>query len=216
MDERPHDPSHRFPASRAAALWLALACALAFSFLAAAAESPIDPDRAAKVKAAAFKEIIRYTEWPSSAFPEASSPIEVLMVGRDDLLEGYLREVLRETTIHGRRIVFQQWDNPMVAQDGDARPLIRFRERLRASHAVFIAGSERARLRRILAARDGADVLTVSDAQDFVESGGMIGLIFQEGRLAIEANTAEIKKTALVMSSYVLRLARIVPEGDRP
>jgi hypothetical protein len=95
-------------------------------------------------------------------------------------------------------------DQPAVTESEWAT----FRDKLRQSNVLYICQSERARMSNILEQLEGADVLTVSDLPQFPDSGGMIGLVVTEGRVAFDVNIDQIKKTQVVVSSKVLKLAR--------
>jgi hypothetical protein len=46
--------------------------------------------------------------------------------------------------------------------------------------------------------------------QNFVNQGGMIGFVNQSGTIRFEINTKAAQQTGLTISSYLLKLARII------
>jgi len=52
---------------------------------ASAASADPDDDKVAKVESAFLLNFIRYTEWPADRYPDADAPIELVVVGPDDL-----------------------------------------------------------------------------------------------------------------------------------
>ena len=55
-------------------------------------------------------------------------------------------------------------------------------------------------------------VLTVSDAENFAKSGGMIGLLKRNNRIAFEINLATATRAGLRFSAKLLNLAIVVPQ----
>jgi hypothetical protein len=52
--------------------------------------------------------------------------------------------------------------------------------------------------------------LTVGDARQFADSGGMVGLVTANDRIRLEVNAAAAQAAGLKFSSQLLRLARVV------
>lgn len=55
-----------------------------------------------------------------------------------------------------------------------------------------------------------AGTLTVSDRPDFIDEGGIIGLVLVAGRYRFDANLAQAKRTNLFLGANLLKLARSV------
>jgi len=53
-------------------------------------------------------------------------------------------------------------------------------------------------------------VLTVGDDEAFVRDGGMVGLPIEDGTVRITVNPDALRNAGLMMSSQLLRMARIV------
>jgi len=80
---------------------------------------------------------------------------------------------------------------------------------------LFIDASERSNLDKILAGLGRNPVLTVSDMDGFIESGGMIGLLLVRDRVRWEINRESLKHGGLRLSSQLLRNAvRILHDND--
>ena len=56
-----------------------------------------------------------------------------------------------------------------------------------------------------------ANILTVSDIEEFAERGGMIGFRIEEKRVRFSVNTEAADRAGLQISSRLLKLARLVP-----
>lgn len=171
-----------------------------------------EADRIEKIKAGMILNFVRFTEWPADRFESADSPIVIAVLG-PDALEPILEQTLSGQTANNRRMRVVRLAYPFPGPGESAvseAHLEEFVQQLRDSHVLFIAHTESSRVRNILGHVRGADVLTVGDAPDFAERGGMLGLAVRGGRMAFDANVDEIQDTRIRVSSKVLRLARIV------
>ena len=61
-----------------------------------------------------------------------------------------------------------------------------------------------------------ADVLTVSDAPDFLKYGGMIQFVAEDNRVRFAVNLDAVNRTHIVLSSELLRVASSVTGGPQP
>lgn len=90
----------------------------------------------------------------------------------------------------------------------------------RGCDVVFISPDEGDGIPLDLAALGKADVLTVSDAPEFLKYGGMIQFVMQEDRVRFAVNLDAVCRTHLVLSSELLRVALSVsgrpPAEDQP
>jgi hypothetical protein len=77
---------------------------------------------------------------------------------------------------------------------------------------VFVTSSEARAASSVLKAIGTSPVLTVGEPSGFARSGGAIGLVFRDGRIAFEINPAAAARAGLTVSSKLLRLAEIVDE----
>lgn len=83
------------------------------------------------------------------------------------------------------------------------------REEARSCH-MLVVGDEGRAGEAWLAAVQGLPVLTISDTPQFVERGGMIGLVIEGERVRFEANLEPAQRGNLRLSSQLLKLARSV------
>jgi hypothetical protein len=85
---------------------------------------------------------------------------------------------------------------------------------------VFISTTEMDHLREDLAILGNADVLTVSDAPDFLQHGGMIQFLNVANHVRFAVNLDAVNRTHLILSSELLRVASSVsgkpPTGELP
>lgn len=85
---------------------------------------------------------------------------------------------------------------------------------------LFISASEGDRMREDLAILAGSDILTVSDAPDFLDRGGMVQFVLIANHLRFAINLNAANRAHLIFSSELLRVASSVtgkPQtGDLP
>ena len=87
-------------------------------------------------------------------------------------------------------------------------------EELKPCHLLYISRSERENLPAIFSRLEHSNVLTVGDAEEFTNRGGAVRFFIDKDRLRFEINQAAIRKAGLVVSSQLLKLAKIAgPEG---
>jgi hypothetical protein len=144
-----------------------------------------------EVKAAFLYNFGKFVAFPDSAFKEGA--VFVIGVLGDDPIVDVLARTVRDKEIQDRRI--------------DVRHL-RSAKEAPSCQILFIGDSERGHLVEILKVLDRASVLTVSDTDDFVEQGGMIGLLLEDRRVRFEVNLPAVERAGLKMSSNLLKLAR--------
>ena len=85
----------------------------------------------------------------------------------------------------------------------------------RSCAIVFVSSFESSRTREDLAILDASDTLTVSDAPDFIELGGMIQLNLVGDRVRFDVNLGAVNRNHLVLSSELLRVAFSVKGGPQ-
>ncbi len=173
-----------------------LASPIAFSAgmltaLAARAEVPTE----AQVKAAYVLNFAKFTEWPSTAFPNASTPLQVCVAGNADTLAGF--GAIKGKIVQGREVQVRHMPKPAEAQWAGCS-------------IVYLDPSQRTSIPGTLKSLAGLPVLTVSDVDNFVDSGGMLGLLLVDGRVRFDANRESVRANGLQLRAQLLTLARSV------
>jgi hypothetical protein len=80
----------------------------------------------------------------------------------------------------------------------------------RSCAILFISATESNHIREDLAILGNADILTVSDAPDFLEHGGMVQFLLVSSHVRFSVNLDAVNKTHLILSSELLRVASSV------
>jgi hypothetical protein len=111
----------------------------------------------------------------------------------------------------GQDLMGSALDSAAESQQIDHRQ-VRIRHLKEATEArscdiAFIGASEGDRMESDLGAIRGSDVLTVSDAAHFLADGGMIQFVLVEHRVRFSVNLEAVKRSHLVLSSELLRVA---------
>jgi hypothetical protein len=177
----------------------AAALSLVFSFgqtpAAAFQTSPAE----SQVKATFLYNFAQFIEWPSQAFTDRNTPFTMCLTG--DSLGGMLEKTVEGETLSGRRITVRRL-NPS--------------DSLRACHLVYVGKLEARRSMEVIAAADGMPLLTVGDAEDFINLGGMIRFTEVGNRVRFEINPDPAERVALRVSSRLLKLADIARPRQGP
>jgi hypothetical protein len=145
-----------------------------------------------EVKAAFLYNFAKFVKWPDEL--PAGSPFVVAVLG-EDTFEGVLAGTLRGKTVLDRAVEVRRVDAL-----ADARRV----------RILFVAASEKRRLPDVVAALDGASVLTVGDMDGFADQGGMIAFKQKQDTVAFEVNLDQADQAGLKVSSQLLRLAQRV------
>ena len=193
--DRPHPP--RSFAVTVFALLLIVPGALAATLPQAQPQS--EPLTEYQIKAAFLYNLAKFVEWPGDPLSDSQAPIVLGIVGEDPFGKA-LDAVILGKTVNGRGLVVRR-----LGRGGD----------LRTCRILFISSSEKRHLAQILESLKGSSVLTVGEADGFVQSGGVIQLLLEESRVRFEINPDAAARARLKISSKLLALARIVADGRR-
>ncbi|MDZ7856042.1 YfiR family protein [Sphaerotilus sp.] len=177
--------------SRCAGWTVRLAGAAVLSVLGWAPPADAAPEESV-LQAAYVLNFAKFTEWPPTGQPGKSGAMQLCQFGARDELAQALR-ALEGRSLQGVPV---QW-----------RRVSRVDE-VRGCHVLFIAEAGLP-----LGPLGGLPVLTVSDLPDFVQQGGVIGLVRQSGRLRFEVNRGVAQAAGLRLSADLLSLAMRVVEG---
>jgi hypothetical protein len=171
---------------------LALAAVLASGPAMLADAGDAAPDIA--IKAAFLFNFAKFAEWPALA-PDAHI---VLCVVGSDALATALTDTVRGQSVGGHSLDVSR---PPESAGWPACQLL------------FIADAESRRSENGLRLLQALPVLTVSDGKGFSQSGGIIELFADSGRMRFAINVDAADRSGLRLSSRLLGLAKIVRSG---
>lgn len=148
-----------------------------------------------QVKAAMIYNVAKFIEWKGE---NTGTPMQVCVFGKNPF--GAAVDSLRGKTVHGRPLNVRQ---------------ISRTEEIGSCQILFISSSERRNLPAILANGALPGVLTISDMDRFASAGGVVGFVEVEGKIRLEVNLEAAQHAQLRIGSQMLKLARIVREGNK-
>ena len=202
----------RAPGHALAALAFALCLCAA---LGAPAQEP-GTGRADDVKAAYVINFLRYTDWPAASFPARDSPFRILVLGRPELLDAVRRLASAAGRISGRPVDVERMELPELGSLVGSEPRAHIAAQLRKCHVLFIERNESEHADDLLSLVRDYPVLTVSDVDRFAESGGMLELLPRGANIVLAANPGAIRRSDLIVSAKVLKLAKLVGDAETP
>lgn len=149
------------------------------------------PSLEAQVKATYLYNFIQFVEWPQTAWTKGED-FPLCVLGADRLsaaLTAFDGEQVDGRVLRARRLTH-------VDEAAANRCKVVFLPRGAGDSA------------ELLARLPNQGVLTVGEAADFVDAGGMIGLYQVRGRVHFSINDRAARRAGLVVSSRLLQLAR--------
>ncbi len=150
-----------------------------------------------EVKAAFLYNFANFVKWPETAFTDAQSPFCICVIGDNPF--GQALNMLAEKKIQKRELVIRHCHKMEEACRGRC-------------HILFISASLKEKLPEILRISQRHNMLTVSDIPGFAEQGGVIGLVTVKNKIRFEINLKAAERHGLVISSRLLKLAKIIDE----
>jgi hypothetical protein len=174
---------------RSITFWLGFICCLGFLCPAKAA-----PSRESAIKAVFLYHCTHFVEWPSEAFEDSKSPIIIGILAPDSFCD-LVEETVRGERVKGRNIV-----------------VVRYRdvEEIERCHVLYVGYSEE--VERGISRGKYRNMLTVSDADNFISRGGILQLGIERNRLKVKINHRAAKAEGLSISSKLLRLSQVQDE----
>lgn len=129
--------------------------------------------------------------------PPQHEPFDICVVGEDPMGPA-LDSLTRGEQIEGRPVRVRRTPEASEARGCDI---------------AYLSASEGARMESDLAALHDSDTLTVSDAPRFLQLGGMIQFVLQGDHVRFAVNLNAVRRSHLVLSSELLRVAVSVVGG---
>lgn len=171
---------------------IALLCLLPSGLLPAVGADVVVTE--SQVKALCLLNFAKYVSWPAEAFPDASSPVRIAVLG-DSKVHDDLKRAAHGKSIGSRPIV--------ILSVGKI-------EEVKGCHVLFVGSSEKAHFSEILQEIKTTPVLTVGDTREFPTAGGTILLVKRDNKVRFEVNLTAARAARLQISSKLLALADAV------
>jgi hypothetical protein len=153
-----------------------------------------------QVKAAYLYNFGRFVDWPPNVTANEVNTFPICVLGPDPFGPA-LDATLANQTMNGKGVVARRISKPQDALN---------------CRIAFVSSLENHQLKGILATLGKAGVLTVSDAPQFLEQGGMIQFVLDGNRIRFAVNVANAQSAGLTLSSELLKLAVTVTRNPQP
>jgi len=152
-----------------------------------------------EVKAAFLYNFAKFVTWSQNESDSSNESFIIGIAGRDPF-GNLIEQVMGSKTVLGKQIQIRRYRS--VYQAG-------------LCHILFVSESEKNNYKQILKLFSGRPVLTVSDADGFIEAGGMIRLYVADNKIRFEINVRAAEKAKLKLSSKLLYLATNLKNNDQ-
>jgi len=168
-----------------------------------------------QIKAAFLYNFLQFVDWPKEKIADANKPIIIGIIGDDPF--GNVIEPLKDKPVEGRKIViqrFKSFESLKKAGENDAAGAKQNIKALGECHVLFICASENKNLREIVESVKNSGVLTVGEAEGFLDVGGIVNFVMADEKVGFEISIASAKHAGLEIRSKLLRLAKKVIQED--
>jgi hypothetical protein len=147
-----------------------------------------------EVKAVFLFNFAQFVEWPPEAFQTADSPIVIGLLGRDPF-GVYLEKTIENEIVNGHPLVVERYSSV---------------KQIQSCHILFINPGRTVKIESVLRSLKNKNILTVSNAADFTNQGGMIRFFNEDEKIKLEINLNAVKASNITISSKLLQLSEIV------
>ena len=148
-----------------------------------------------EVKAGFIYNIPKFVEWPEGSWPASRSVMPLCVIGNDPF--GKAIDGINGKTVKGKRLEIRRVSSIHELKD---------------CQLAFISSSEKDRLPRIIEALKGSNTLTIGDTEGYISQGVIINFYLEGKKVRFEIDIERAKQMKLLVSSQLLKLARIAGE----
>jgi hypothetical protein len=146
-----------------------------------------------QLKAVFLFNFTKYVIWPATAFSGDQAPFVIGVLG-DDPFGDALDDTVRGEKVNGRALVVHRYTA---------------KEDVKDCQILFVSQSMASQMDQIAAGLKGRNVLTVGDADNFTDHGGVIGLVTVNNKIRLKINLDSAKASNLTINSNLLRSADV-------
>ena len=152
------------------------------------------------IKAGFIYNFAQLVQWPSVAFSQPDSPIVIGILGTDPF-GPTIDRVIENKKLDGRNLVVRRLKWGKDLKD------------LKDCNILFVSSSETQHIDEVVSMVKWLPILTIGETPGFATRGGIINLTLEGNKVRFEVNIEAAKQAKLNISSRLLALARIVPQG---
>lgn len=152
-----------------------------------------------QLKAAFLYNFAKFIEWPQTAFKDSSASFVIGILGDDPFGENI--NFIKSKKVKNRNLEVKHFKN---LKD------------LKTCQILFVSSSEKKQLPEIFNAVKDSTMLTVSDMDSFIESGGVIRFVLEGETLGFAINAEALKQAEFKISSQLLKFGQLVTVEHNP
>ncbi len=147
------------------------------------------------VKAVFLEKFTRFIDWPDeTGISDITKPFILGVIGENPFGDT-LSTLYADQNIKSKRVEIR-----MVKNVGE----------ICGCHLLFISGSEKKNLSKILDYTRGKPILTIGDTDKFADMGVLINFYLSSGKVRFEVNESAVRESGLHFSYLLLNFAKIV------
>ncbi|MBV8939164.1 MAG: YfiR family protein [Alphaproteobacteria bacterium] len=144
------------------------------------------------VKAAFMYNFVKFVEWPGELAVSKRKSIDICATG-DGAFVSSAANVFKEASTAALKLNMVEEKN---WQDAASH-----------CHMLYIGQGQEAHVAEILAALKQKPVLTVSDLDNFAQSGGIVGFVLSDNKIKLVVNTRAASEAGLRVDAQLLEIA---------
>ncbi len=149
-----------------------------------------------QIKAVFLFNFTQFVEWPASAFNNDTDPLVIGIIGKDPF-ERFIDQAVEGEKKESHPLEIRRYRD--VGDIGNC-------------HIIFINSGDANDVGKVLSTLNNRSVLTVSDAQNFAASGGMVRFFTHENKIRLQINLRAARAAGLTISSKLLRVADVIDD----
>ena len=146
-----------------------------------------------KIKAVFLFNFTRFIDWPESSFSSPVAPFIIGIIGNGPWVSSYIEEAVVDEKVGTHPIVVEHYY--------DKKEII-------YCHILYINYTKEEQTIETIAALTNRSILTVSDAPNFNELGGMVRFYTEQNKIRLQINTDVAKLAQLSISSKLLKVTK--------
>lgn len=154
----------------------------------------IQPSREYQIKAVFILNFAQFIEWPADAFSSAKAPLVIGILGKDPFGQ-FLQDAIQGEKSKGHPLQVKRFSQ--VSE-------------VKQCHILFINQTKSDQELDVITSSDNQHVLTISDATDFIQQGGIVRFVTENNKIRFQINLNAARQNEITISSKLLRLAEIV------
>ena len=157
-----------------------------------------------KVKAAFLYNFIKFVEWPNDQKADVNIPITIGIIGEDNF--GAAFDEIASRKIKDRSLVIKRFADFDTDEAKAGLPQCQL---------VFVSASQQQYTKDIITLLRKKPILIIGESKGFLEAGGAVNFVMQDGKVCFEINTDMTDEANLKVASQLLRLAKRVVKSEK-